>query len=392
MKNFLKHLFLLISTSFLLIGCTSNEVKNNPKDIQTTMVNGNYSITTLPKDLVFIDKIDNESFICTDTNQINFYSYNLKNNQKLKLFTSSKGKFIKKAVYNDNWIVWIESDVFKEDLSNPSYKWEIHAKNIKTNDEISIDKSNFLNNSYDIPAFTSYTPNYLDISSDNKIVYSKIFVQPNENIINKLMYFNLNDLNSSEILTTKNVKESYISGLSIYNDEIVWSECRNYDETGKLSTQFQNSSIYSYDINTTEVVSITDDGYYSNPILNDQTIVAEKYINDQELATSNIVLIDTNTKNITNIVNENSSIYSNNKSYSKSLNYLVNINDNYIAWQNLLYNNSIYDIKNNTFMNLLNSKNIAQIISINNLFDNHLFLTVVGENNTIENLCIELKS
>jgi hypothetical protein len=388
MKIFFKNLILLVLTSYLLIGCTSNE----SKDIEATMINGDYSITTLPKDLFVIGKIDDDSFICTDTNQINFYSYNLKTNLKSNISTSSKDNFIKKAISNEDWIVWIENDTYKEDISNRSYKWEIHAKNIKTNSEISIDKSNFLNNKYDIPTFVSYTPNYLDISSDNKIVYSKMFVEPDGRIVNKLILFNLNDLTSSEILSTIDVKESFISGLSIYNNKILWSECANYDKTGKLSTQFKNSYIYSYDINNTEIINITTDGYYSNPILNGKTIVAEKLINDKELAISNIVLIDIDSKNITNIVNKNSIIYSDHKSYSESLSYVVDINDKYIAWQNLLYNSSIYDIKNNTFINLLNSEEVSTIVSINKLFDNKIFLTVEKDNNTFENLCIELNS
>lgn len=355
------------------------------------MVDGAYSITTLPKDLNFIGRINNDLFICTDTSQVKFYSYNLKTNDKVELLYSSEGNFIKKAVYSNNWLVWIENDSFIENLSNKTYEWEIHAKNIENNTEISIDKSNFLNNNYDIPGFISYTPNYLDISSDGKIVYSKIFLQSNGDIVNKLIYFNLSDMTSSEILTTPNVKESYISGISIYNDKIVWSECTNYDRSGKLSTQFKNSYIYYYDIKTKDVSNITYDGYYSNPILNNKTIVAEKFINNQELATSNIVLIDVDTKNVTNILNKNSVIYLGNEAYSEALNLVVDTNDKYIAWKNLLYNNSIYDIENNTFINLLNDKEVSKIVSIDGLFDNYLFVTVEKDNNTSESLCLELK-
>lgn len=391
MNTFFKYSTILILTSFLMISCSEKNIQDVSKDTKVKITSNSYDINTLPSNLFVFGKIENDTLLCTDNNKTTIFSYNLKNNLKSDIVKTSNGKFIKKSVYNSDWIIWIENESLKTDLSNKPYNWEIKAKNIKTNQEISIDKSNFNNNSYNIPTYTGYTPEYIDISTDNNVVYGKVFLQPSGDIVNKVMSFNINDLSLIEITTPKNINENYLSGLSIDGNKIVWSECSEYDTSGTWSTHFKNSNIYYYSIDTKETSTLTNDGYYSNPIINKNIIIAEKFINDQDVATSDIVQIDIEKKAITKIVDQSSIFYSNNKGYSKSLNCLININDKYVSWNNLIYNRAIYDRENNIFIDLLDNNQYKNIISVNGMFDNYVFLTVESANNTIESLYLVLK-
>lgn len=391
MNNWFKYFAILILTSGLMVGCSKKITPDMSSDPNINVTSGEYDINPLPENLFVFGKINDDTLLCTDNTKTTIFSYNLKNNLKSDVANASSGKFIKKSIYNNSWIVWIENESLKTDLSNLPYNWEIKAKNIKTNQEISIDKSNFNNNSYTIPSYTDYTPKYIDISNNNIVVYGKSFLQPSGDIVNKVMSFNIEDLSTTEITPHKNINENYLSGLSIDDNRIIWSECSDYDSSGTWSTQFKLSTIYCYTIATKETSSLTNGGYYSNPLISKNIIIAEKFTNSQDVATSDIVQIDIEKKDITKIVDENSIFYSNNKVLSQSLNCLVDINDKYISWNNLLYNRCIYDRDNNIFIDLLDNNQFKNIVSVNGIFDNYVFLTVETFDNTIESLYLVLK-
>ena len=365
-----------------------SKVTVSNEDVKIPITHRDNKSIGFPENLFISGKIKGNVFLCNDDKGQDIYGYDIEKKSKTKIGSSSKGYYVKKLISNDNWIVWIEDEQLITNLGNQPYLWRIKAKNLETKEEILIDKSNFSNNKYDIPSFLRYTPEYIDISPENKVVYGKMDLD-GDNIINKVMYFDIDNKKLTSIKEIENIQENYIEGVSTDKNLIVWAEAFNYDKTMKLSTQFKDGKIYSYNIDSKEEKSLTKDGYYARPIINEDMIVADKVLNTEGAAKSDIVLIDIKDNKIKTIVDKNSSIYhGDNKGSGEALHFPVSINNRYMTWSSLLYNRYIYDVKEKVFIDLLpKDDNYKRIAKINYMVDNYVFMAVEDKKGDTRNLC-----
>jgi len=371
-------IILLFLMTFFIISCKSNN--NISKDSSNTNANLLKKTIELPNDL-FLKGVSENKIISVKSNSKNIYKYDYEK-QELNKETSANNpnNFIHTVICNDEWIIWEEDEGFITEGYKP-FQWQIIGRNISSNEEIIIDKSILKNNKYDVPLFINFYPSKLSISENNVLAYCKSNTDDNKNIYTELIIYDLKTNNKKSISKTSSVWNELIQDCTIYNDQIVWSKFYNLnDDYNKRLTQYLYSDLFLFNSKTNIYQQLTSNEYYFDPYLYKDKLVAVRIPlkkPSQNACNSEIILMNINDKKISTIVDENSACYTKieNELYRSS----PKVNKQYICWYNNGFSNRyVYDYINSKFIEIYDAKsdNADNIVNINNMFDNYIFLNI----------------
>ncbi len=384
---FLALILVGIKENFLITQEKENKTSATPKSIDNPI--------DLPLNLLIKGMMNTNEVVATDKDSNKILLYNLTTKKQSTIIEPlNKGYYIKNVVSNYDWIVWIEYEMQIQDPSNKPFKWFIVAKDVKTGKVITVDKSIFTDNKYDIPLFVNLTPDNLALSKENILVYAKSNLE-DSNVISQLILYDLNTEVSKTISKSKEVSKELIYLPNIYGDKVAWSLFRDLNDDVDRNitfrnTQFKYSDIYIYEIKTGTTKQMTKDDFYHAPsMFGDYMVAIHTPLNRDSY--SEVVLFNLNTGDKKSIINENSPIEKDDIAKNIYRDRPV-INENFISWFNTggFNNNYIYDYKKQKFVKLY--KNIDdehQSITITKMTDNYIFMFLRSPNDNDRNMYIE---
>ncbi|MBU3192205.1 hypothetical protein [Clostridium bowmanii] len=382
-----------------LFGCNSfksNKVVNIIHEKKPTFVSlKNKKTYNIPTNIFIDARLNEEELLVRKEESKKLYIYNLKNMSTRDFLKAyNPNNFIHTVVCNSKWVVWIEDESLIMNTENKPFKWQMIAYNIKTGEKLILDKSKFTTNKFNVPMFINYTPDQLTISNNDVVVYCKTSFE-NQKLISEIDSFDLKSKKQSNIAKTGAVIDELIADCSIYGDSIVWSKYRVYNETlEKRLTQYIYSDLFIYNLKTNKTKQLTKDGFYTNPSLYKNNLVAIDVIDRnpaQNSCWSNVIIMDIKTTKIKTIVNEKTPIIK--SGLLEVYRSIPKINSRYISWSNNgLDDRFVYDYTNNSFLEVYNNNdnNPANSSNIYNMFDNLVLIYDQKEGTSSTNLCVDI--
>lgn len=389
--------FILIITNrkVIITQKTQNQTSENPKAIVAEKFSEK-NLIDLPLNLFIEGMINSNEIVATDKDLNKILLYNLTTKKQSTIIEPlNRNHYIKNVVSNSDWIVWVEDEVLIQSTDKP-FKWIIGAKNLRTGKVITVDKSVFTDNNYNIPVFVNFAPDNLSLSKENRLVYEKIDLE-NSRVISKLNLFDLNTEISKTISKSREVSNELIYLPNIYGDKIAWSLFRELNDDvdrNKVfrNTQFKYSDIYIYDIKTDTTKQLTKDDFYHAPsMFGDYLVAINTPLNRDSY--SEVVLFNLNTGDKKSIINENSPIERADIAKCIYRDRPI-INEKFISWFNTggFNNRYIFDYKNQKFVELY--KNIdddhQSIITITRMVDDYIFMFLRSPNNNDRNMYVKV--
>lgn len=392
---------LLISTqNFFFGGCDSSKsyTSSNKINVKKTELISlkNQNEYNIPKNIFIDARLNKNELLMRKEDSKEIYTYNIKNSTITNFLKVNNPKnFIHTVVCNSEWVVWVENETLIMNTENKPFKWNIIAYNIKTHEKLILDTSKFTTNKFNVPMFINYTPDQLTISNNDTVIYCKTSFE-NQKLISEIDMFDLKTKKQSIVSKAGAVIDELIADCCIYDDSIIWSKYSKYNETfEKRFTQYVYSDLFIYNIKTNKIEQLTQNGFYTNPSLYKNDLVAIDVVDRtpaQKSCWSNVIMMNLETKKIKTIVNEKTSIIR--SGLTDIYRSAPQINKQYISWSNNgLDNRFVYDYTKNNFLEVYNNNdtNPSDNSSIYKMFDNLVLIYDQREdNNNSKSLCIEL--
>ncbi|SFA81456.1 hypothetical protein [Clostridium frigidicarnis] len=309
--------------------------------VKTNELNLEYD--ELPEKDIFISMVNSSKILIRNEEGIWLYDRD-KNEKKLISRVLNNDHVFENAVYSNGWVVWIEDNrkvfdgdkVINESEGLMGESWIVVAKNINTDEQIIIDKSHKMKDLKYI-----YSPDDIEISNDT-IVYKHIDFQDDDYVF-VVKTFDLSTRNLDVIETIGDIKDKWITDVSIHNNKIGWIN---------LDKKHNYSDLYLYDIDTKEKTKLDSGKYGRELYIYKDKIYATNHDNIGPDDFDELREIDINTKEIRKIIDGTNHI-------SK---YLDASSDGIILLSTPHgEKSSYYDIKSNDFKDLGENKFINYI-------------------------------
>lgn len=364
---------LTILLSFGLTVCNKDNIKELVAVIRIPEITKSEINKTIeiPENMFYQSRLNDNEFIVylnekdEQQNGKVLYLFNIEDKSIKKYIEPLKKEYyFDDIVTNGEWLVWIEKDYYGIDTSNKSFGWQLVAKNVKTSEELVIDKSIFTTNKYSVPMYIDYIPESLNISKQNIVSYCKSDLKYG-NIISAVLIYDLNNRKQQVVAQSDTPEHELIVRCCTYGDKVVWIKFWKFNETLQLRrTRYEYGDIFVYDINTNKIEQLTQNQFYDAPNLYENYLTvarvpeSEEDENSSSPCRSDIVLFDLNTKEKRVIFDKKSICNNYNKGTDETYNKTIFINDKYICWLPLGGgdNRYIYDYKNDNFVEVYEEK------------------------------------
>lgn len=310
--------------------------------------------------------------------------YNVTDDDHTELVSvSADDRYIESFTGNAEWLVWIEDEMILYDTSNKSYQWELLACNLLTGERISIDKSLFTTNQFNVPMFVEFVPSGLVISNQNTVAYCRTL--PNgETIASEVVTFDLENGQMQVIDRADDILQEMIAYCCIQDSRVAWSRFSQLQDTYEQRlTQYLYSDLFLYDQANSTITQLTSQQFYNEPVIYGDKMAAIRIPDkpeDQFACNSEVVLIDLTTLEERVIVDENSPCYT--RREHQMYRTLPHINDRYISWyNNMMSQRFLYDYQNQTYVEL--NEDLAYVGRIDtiiwNMFDDAILIGIFDD-------------
>lgn len=348
----------MIPIAFIGCGKESQIIKRQDTNVEISEPVNLDKLNLSELQLKNIERFNNYNIIGR-VSEYEFLVYSNNNNNSISVY-DAKNDYIKEiekpklsgnnffeASYDAGWLVWSEN---KDSAIGPEnsrgFNWIVVAKNLSTGEEKIIDKAQYTEDNFDVPANYYYCPSYLS-TKDGYVVYRSPDKRAVDGkIVDKIMLYNLVNSELNTLSVSEDMDKQSFLYPSTDGEKVMWLDLKDLNTSGRF--RYDHNEISFYDIKNKKIEKL--DLPFSNLIVSFKFNSKDVFISMEKEPTNNaydmkdrLVKFNMKDNSVTDLLPVEDEVCAS-----------LNIDENgYVTWNNNnQYNYRMYDFKNNNIIQI----------------------------------------